>query len=53
MATAPIQSLAWEPPYAMGMALKKKTKQKKYEKHERGQQGKRQTLGEKQIIKLY
>ena len=26
MATAPIQSLAWESPYAMGMALKKTKK---------------------------
>ena len=25
-AVAPIQPLAWEPPYAMGMALKKKKK---------------------------
>ena len=33
-ATAPIQSLAWEPPYATGMALKKakKTKKKKKKK---------------------
>ena len=27
-ATTLIQSLAWEPPYAMGMALKKKKKKK-------------------------
>ena len=27
-ATAPIQPLAWEPPYAMGAALKKKKKLK-------------------------
>ena len=26
VATAPIQSLAWEPPYAMGAALKKTNK---------------------------
>jgi len=28
-ATAPIQPLAWEPPYATGMALKSKRKKKK------------------------
>ena len=28
-ATAPIQSLAWEPPYAIGMALKKDRREKK------------------------
>ena len=31
-ATAPIRSLAWEPPYAMGAALKKKPKKKKKER---------------------
>ena len=33
-AAAPVQSLAWEPPYAVGTALKKKTnlKQLKYSK---------------------
>ena len=30
-ATAPIQTLAWEPPYAMGVALKK-TKDKRQKK---------------------
>ena len=34
-ATAPIQSLAWEPPYATGAALKKKTPPKKKEYYER------------------
>ena len=29
-ATAQIRPLAWEPPYAMGAALKNKTKQKSY-----------------------
>ena len=28
-ATAPIRPLAWEPPYAVGMALKKRQKTKK------------------------
>ena len=28
-AVAPIRSLAWEPPYAIGAALKKKKKKKK------------------------
>ena len=28
-AAAPIQPLAWEPPYAMGMALKRQKKKKK------------------------
>ena len=27
VATAPIQHLAWEPPYAMGVAVKKKKKE--------------------------
>ena len=27
-ATAPIRPLAWEPPYAMGVALKRQTKDK-------------------------
>ena len=30
-ATAPIEPLAWEPPYASGVALKNKTKKKKQE----------------------
>ena len=30
-----IQSLAWEPPYAMGVALKSKKKKKKIKKKER------------------
>ena len=30
MATAPIRPLAWEPPYALGAALKKTRKKKKY-----------------------
>ena len=36
-ATAPIQPLAWEPPYAAGMALKgqKKKDQKKKKKNEK------------------
>ena len=29
--SAPIQPLAWEPPYAVGVALKKKKKRKKKE----------------------
>ena len=29
VATVPIQSLAWEPPYALGVDLKKKKKKKK------------------------
>ena len=32
-ATAPIGPLAWEPPYAVGAALKKKTKKKERKKH--------------------
>ena len=28
-ATAPIRPLTWEPPYAMGVALKKQKRQKK------------------------
>ena len=35
-ATAPIRPLAWEPPYAMGAALKKAKRQKKKKKEERG-----------------
>ena len=31
MATAPIGLLAWEPPYAVGMALKKPKKKKKFQ----------------------
>ena len=31
-ATAPIQPLAWEPPYAMGVALEKVKRQKKEKK---------------------
>ena len=31
-ATAPIRALAWEPPYAMGAALKRQKKKKKKEK---------------------
>ena len=31
-AVAPIGPLAWEPPYAVGVALKSKTKQKKKKK---------------------
>ena len=35
VATAPIRPLAWEPPYAMGAALKRqKTKKRKKEKKE-------------------
>ena len=30
---APIQCLAWEPPYAMGAAFKKKRKEKKGNAH--------------------
>ena len=33
-AAAPIQALAWEPPYVVGVALKKETKKKKKEKKE-------------------
>ena len=29
VATAPIQPLAWEPPYAMGLVLKRQKKKKK------------------------
>jgi len=32
VATAPIQPLAWEPPYAMSAALKRQKKKKKKEK---------------------
>ena len=32
VATAPIGHLAWEPPYAMGVALKKRQKDKKEKK---------------------
>ena len=32
VATAPIRPLAWEPPYAAGVALKKKTKDRKQTK---------------------
>ena len=32
VATAPIGPLAWEPPYAAGVALKKKKKERKKEK---------------------
>ena len=32
MATAPIGPLAWEPPYAMGVALKRQKDQKRKEK---------------------
>ena len=32
-ATALIRSLAWEPPYAMGAALKSKTKQQEQQKN--------------------
>ena len=32
-AAAPIQPLAWEPPYASGMALKRQKKKKKKEKN--------------------
>jgi len=35
VATVPIQPLAWEPPYAVGVALKKKTKKKKKERKKR------------------
>ena len=34
-ATAPTRPLAWEPPYAPGVALKKKDKKTKKEKKER------------------
>ena len=34
-ATAPIQSLAWEPPYVTGMALKSKKKKKKKEERKK------------------
>ena len=34
-ATAPIQSLAWEPPYAMGAALNRPKKEKKKKKRRR------------------
>ena len=40
-AVAPIGSLAWEPPYALGMALKSK-KEKKKERKKR----KKENLGE-------
>ena len=33
-AIAPIPPLAWEPPYAMGVALKKKTKRQKQKKNQ-------------------
>ena len=32
---APIPPLAWEPPYATGLALKRKTERKRKEKHKR------------------
>ena len=32
-ASVPIRLLAWEPPYAMGVALSKKKKKKKKKKH--------------------
>ena len=35
-ATAPIQPLAWEPPYAVGVALKKDQKTKKKKKKKKG-----------------
>ena len=34
VATAQIQPLAWEPPYAVGVALKKKKRPKKLQKHQ-------------------
>ena len=35
-AVAPMRPLAWEPPYAMGAALKKDKRQKKKERERRG-----------------
>ena len=34
VATAPIRPLTWEPPYAVGVALKRPKKKKKKEKEE-------------------
>ena len=34
-ATAPIRPLAWEPPYVMGVALKKKKKERKKKKEKK------------------
>jgi len=46
LATAPIQPLAWEPPYASGMDLKrqKKKKRKKKEKRKREKERKKEKL---------
>ena len=44
-ATAPIRSLAWEPPYAEGVALKGEKAKKKKEKKETGFKG--QIIGTK------
>ena len=37
-ATTPIQSLAWEPPYALGVALKRPKTKKKKKKKEKAKQ---------------
>ena len=45
-ATAPIRPLAWEPPYAAGVALKRqKTGKKRKEKRERKKERKRESVG--------
>ena len=38
MAVAPIRPLAWEPPYAMGEALKRTKKKEKKKKERKGKQ---------------
>ena len=37
-ATAPIHPLAWEPPYAVGLALKRQKKKKKKKKREEAEE---------------
>ena len=49
MATAPIGPLAWEPPYAMGVALKRQEKKKRKKRKEIAQKDKLAMESEKEL----
>ena len=48
-AVAPLRSLAWEPPYAVGVALKRKKERKKIIKSQQSKQRNRGTAKQQEL----